>query len=104
MVAEIYGVHGSDTKERKWDLIVGSFAGGWVGVHLFCPRFGLHVNVAHFDEQLSRPAHANPLHTLHAGAFFCLQRVFFLCECFCFGKFHKIPKNSEKFHKMPKNS
>ena len=47
MVAEIYGVHGSDTKERKWDLIVGSFAGGWVGVHLFCPRFGLHVvNVA----------------------------------------------------------
>ena len=35
MVAKIYGVHGSDTKERKWDLIVGSFAGGWVGVHFF---------------------------------------------------------------------
>ena len=48
MVAEIYGVHGSDTKERKWDLIVGSFAGGRVGVHLFCPRFGLHIdNVAY---------------------------------------------------------
>ena len=52
MVAEIYGVHGSDTKERKWDLIVGSFAGWRVGVHLFCPRFGLHVDNVAYEQRV----------------------------------------------------
>ena len=61
MVAEIYGVHGSDTKERKWDLIVGSFAGGRVGVHLFCPRFGLHVMLL-ISNQFCRTAEQRALH------------------------------------------
>ena len=68
MVAEIYGVHGSDTKERKWDLIVGSFAGGWVGVHLFCPRFGLHVMLLISNEFCTAEQK-----TLHVGSFTTMQ-------------------------------